>query len=154
MPSTPVLQNFATVSFPLLSGNPNYTQQHAVSPYLLAHLPIFFANFFGDEFAAVLSHHIPQKCSPCAIARVYQFHRRRFIFSFAPQLQRLAFRGGVLVLTALRRKFHGSPCASTDSMSVSTNGISRNPFTWMRQPSLATACGKTLPSLSFIETNW
>src|SRR5215469_12986923 len=68
MPSTPVLQNFATVSFPLLSGNPNYTQQRAVSPYLVAHLPIFFANFFGDEFAAVLSHHVPQQCSPCAIA--------------------------------------------------------------------------------------
>src|SRR5215469_17235462 len=67
MPSTPVLQNFATVSFPLLSGNPNYTQQRAVSPYLVAHLPIFFANFFGDEFATVLSHHIPQQCSPCAI---------------------------------------------------------------------------------------
>jgi hypothetical protein len=26
-------------------------------------LPIFFANFFGDEFAAVLSHHIPEQCT-------------------------------------------------------------------------------------------
>jgi hypothetical protein len=62
------------------------------------------------------------------------------------------FRGPLLVLTALRRKFHGWASASIDSMSVSTKGISRNPFTWMRQPSLATACAKTLPSFSLTET--
>jgi len=56
MGSTPIFQKLGPVSCLLLNGNPDDAEQRMVDPYLVAHFVVFFANLFGDEFAAVLSH--------------------------------------------------------------------------------------------------
>ena len=56
MPPTPLTQKLGSVSCLLPDRNPHYAQQRAVSPYLVTHFVVFFANLFGDKFSMIVTH--------------------------------------------------------------------------------------------------